>query len=121
MSRNRRHNRYGNPGNSNPVKPQDHKPASGKPRIITVKGIDVQIDPRKLDDWELFEAASLIQQDPEKNAYMQVEFLQRLFGDEEYRRIKDALRNPDGRLPGTRMSGFLEAMFEQLGDLNPNS
>ena len=40
MSRNR-HHRSGNPASSNVPgnRPQDHRPAQGKPRTVTVKGI----------------------------------------------------------------------------------
>ena len=32
--------------------PQDHKPTRGKVRHVQVMGVDVDIDPSRLDDWE---------------------------------------------------------------------
>ena len=45
MSRNR-HHRYGNTASNNVPgnRPQDHRPAQGKPRTVTVKGISLTIE-----------------------------------------------------------------------------
>lgn len=49
MSRNR--HRSGNPANNVPgSRPQDHKPAQGKPRTVTAKGLVLTLDPAKLND-----------------------------------------------------------------------
>ena len=63
MSRNR--HRSGNPANNVPgSRPQDHKPAQGKPRTVTVKGLVLTLDPAKLNDWELMESLYDLQSDP---------------------------------------------------------
>ena len=101
MSRNR--HRSGNPANNVPgSRPQDHKPAQGKPRTVTVKGLVLTLDPAKLNDWELMESLYDLQSDPQNNALSVVPFLRGMFSAKDYGRIKNRLRDPetpDARIP----------------------
>ncbi len=122
MSRNR-HHRSGNPASSNVPgnRPQDHRPAQGKPRTVTVKGISLTLDPKLMDDWELVELLYDYQSDPEGNALAVIPFLRKVLGD-GYARVKDALRDPDtGRISGESMGEFVEELMEKLNDAAPNS
>ena len=83
MSRNR--HRSGNPANNVPgSRPQDHKPAQGKPRTVTVKGLVLTLDPAKLNDWELMESLYDLQSDPQNNALSVVPFLRGMFSAKDY-------------------------------------
>lgn len=123
MSRksNRNRNRNRNRNTNHPAVPQDHRPAQDKPRTITVKGVDLTIDPRSLDDWELMESLYDLQSDPQNNALSVVPFMRRFFGD-DYQRVKDALREPDtGVITGDDMAGFVQELLERLNETLPNS
>lgn len=103
-------------------RPQDHKPPQDRPRTVTVQGLSLTLDPAKLDDWELMEALYDLQADPERNALSIVPFLRGLFGTEDYRRIKDKLRDPvTGRIEGEKMGGFMQELFSKLNESAPNS
>ena len=90
MSRNR-HHRSGNPASNNVPgnRPQGHRPAQGKPRTVTVKGISLTIGPKLMDDWELVELLYDYQSDPEGNALAVIPFLRKVLGD-GYASVKDA-------------------------------
>ena len=120
MSRNR--HRSGNPANNVPgSRPQDHRPAQDKPRTITVKGVDLTIDPRSLDDWELMESLYDLQSDPQNNVLSIVPFMRRFLGD-DYQRAKEALRDPDtGVITGDAIAGFVQELLERLNETLPNS
>lgn len=82
---------------------QDHKPAQGKPRTVTVKGLVLTLDPAKLNDWELMESLYDLQSDPQNNALSVVPFLRGMFSAKDYGRIKNRLRDPEtGRITGRR-------------------
>lgn len=121
MSRNR-HHRYGNTASNNVPgnRPQDHRPAQGKPRTFTVKGISLTIDPKVLDDWEFVESLYDLQADPEGNALQIIPFLRRLLGD-SYGKAKNELRGADGRIDGETMGAFLNELFEEMSKAFPNS
>ena len=54
MSRNRNHRR----ANVSQIagRPQDHKQSKNTVRRANVRGIDIDIDPKVLDDWEFMES-----------------------------------------------------------------
>ena len=121
MSRNR--HRSGNTANNVPgSRPQDHKPAQGKPRTVTVKGLVLTLDPAKLNDWELMESLYDLQSDPQNNALSVVPFLRGMFSAKDYGRIKNRLRDPEtGRITGDAMGEFLKELFARLNEESPNS
>lgn len=98
--------------------PQDHKPPRGKVRHVQVMGVDVDIDPSRLDDWELMETLYDLQADPEGNALKVVPFIRTLLGETQYQTVKEQLRDSDGRITGSRMSEFMTGLFEHM---DPNS
>lgn len=62
MSRNRSHRNT----NANQIAshPQDHKQSKNTVRRVNVRGIDIGIDPKVLDDWEFMESLYDLQADP---------------------------------------------------------
>ena len=119
MSRKNRNRNYGN-GNQHPAAPQDHKQPKKETRHITVRGIDVVIDPKVLDDWEFMESLYDLQADPKNNALQIIPFLRRLLGD-SYGKVKNELRGADGRIDGETMGTFMTELFEELDKAFPNS
>ena len=115
--------RSGNPANNVPgSRPQDHKPAQGKPRTVTVKGLVLTLDPAKLNDWELMESLYDLQSDPQNNALSVVPFLRGMFSAKDYGRIKNRLRDHEnGRITGDAKGEFLQELFERLNEESPNS
>lgn len=79
MSRNRSHRNT----NANQIAshPQDHKQSKNTVRRVNVRGIDIGIDPKVLDDWEFMESLYDLQADPKGNALQIIPFLRRLLGD----------------------------------------
>lgn len=65
MSRNRNHRR----ANVSQIagRPQDHKQSKNTVRRVNVRGIDIDIDPKVLDDWEFMESLYDLQADPKGN------------------------------------------------------
>lgn len=99
---------------------EDHKPPKGSPVTVTSHGVTVTIDPASLDDLDVLEALYDMQHSDEdpNGAFEIVVLLRKLFGD-DYRRVKDALRDPEtGRIPGETLNGFLTDVFEKAA---PNS
>lgn len=118
MSRNRSHRNT----NANQIAshPQDHRQSRNTVRRVNVRGIDIGIDPKVLDDWEFMESLYDLQADPKGNALQIVPFLRRLLGA-SYDKVKNGLRGADGRIDGETMGTFLTELFEEMGKTFPNS
>ena len=118
MSRNRNHRR----ANVSQIAshPQDHKQSKNTVRRVNVRGIDIGIDPKVLDDWEFMESLYDLQADPKGNALQIIPFLRRLLGD-SYGKAKNELRGADGRIDGETMGAFLNELFEEMSKAFPNS
>lgn len=118
MSRNRSHRNT----NANQIAshPQDHKQSKNTVRRVNVRGINIGIDPKVLDDWEFMESLYDLQADPKGNVLQIIPFLRRLLGD-SYGKVKNGLRGADGRIDGETMGTFLTELFEELGKAFPNS
>lgn len=118
MSRNRSHRNT----NANQIAshPQDHKQSKNTVRRVNVRGIDIGIDPKVLDDWEFMESLYDLQADPKGNALQIIPFLRRLLGG-SYDKVKNGLRGADGRIDGETMGAFLNELFEEMGKAFPNS
>ena len=102
----------------NAKKPEDHKPkASEKPEWIevTVRGVDLRIDPDALDDFELMDDLNELEQN--ENPTRLPSILRRLVGD-QYREVMDALRGENGRVTVEAGSEFLGEVMEAV---SPNS
>ncbi|QHO91025.1 hypothetical protein CWT12_06435 [Actinomyces sp. 432] len=89
---------------------QQRAEATGKPLTVTVRGIDVALDPEALSSWEFLEAVTL-SQSGDMTAFYSV--VTSLLGDSRDK-VLDTLRDPDtGRVPldavGAVMTELLEA------------
>lgn len=115
--------------------PQDHKPKDEKPKVDTVeveivegdkkrmvparrvaiRGVVVTVLDESLDDFEVLDDIRAVQDDEDSSRMPSL--LRRLIGD-DYRRVMDALRGPNGRVSVEAGSTFVMDLF---GALNPNS
>lgn len=111
-----------------PKKPADHKPKVEKVHVtlgegdearevparrVVVRGITVTIPDEALDDFELLDELSQLE---EKKATRLPSVARRLFGD-DYRMVLDGLRGSNGRVSLEDASKFIADVF---GALNPN-
>lgn len=102
----------------NAKKPEDHKPkASEKPKWIevTVRGVDLKIDPDALDDFELMDDLNELEQN--ENPARLPSILRRLVGD-QYREVMDSLRGENGRVTVEAGAQFVGEVMEAV---SPNS
>lgn len=91
-----------------------------EPIVVSVKGVDLTVDPQLLDDLETLELLSQLSpaDDTEPNMFAVVPLLKRLFG-EKYKQVKNALRNKEtGRISMEEVHDFI---FEYLSKVSPNS
>ena len=103
------------------TQPQDHRLPKDAPRHITAAGIEFDIDPQVFDDLDVLEDLYDIQNSGETGdgAFKIVPFLRKILGETTYRRVKDALRDPQtGRIGMDALSDFLT---EMMGQASPNS
>ena len=117
--------------------PQDHKAKAEKPKVDTVeidvdngdgttrkakarrvqlRGIVVTVPDEALDDFEVLDDIRAVQD--EEDASRLPSLLRRLVGNDDYRRVMDALRGPTGRVSVEDGSTFVLELF---GALRPNS
>ena len=91
-----------------------------EPIVVSVKGIELTVDPQVLDDLETLELLSQLNpaDDTEPNAFAVVPLLKRLFG-EKYKQVKDALRNKETRR--ITMEEVYDFVSEYLNKASPNS
>ncbi|MBS5976825.1 MAG: hypothetical protein KIA99_04395 [Actinomyces urogenitalis] len=97
-----------------PRKPQDHK--TGADGTVTVHGVTISITSDDLDDFELIDYLSRVNDgDPLAVAPL----LHRLIPDKAvYRQVMDVLRDPEtGRVPTEAAATF---MTELLGEVVPS-
>lgn len=82
-----------------------------------VEGIPVSIDMGAFtDDIETLELLGEIE---DGNAFALTKLMRHLFGDEQYANIKASLRK-GGRTSVSDMTGFMSAVFEQIGGAAKN-
>lgn len=75
---------------------------------ITVKGITVKVSKDMMNDIDIVEWFGELQ---EGNVFVFPKLCKRMFGDEQYLKVKDALKKKSGVTTATDMSEFLmEAM-----------
>ena len=104
-----------------PAPPQDHKLPKAAERRVDVAGVEFDIDPQVFDDLDVLEDLYDIQNsDNDPNGVFKViHLLKKLLGDDTYRRVKDALRDPEtGRVGMDAVAGFL---VETMRQASPNS
>lgn len=95
-----------------PKKPQDRKPK--KSETATVDGITVSVTAESLDDFELLDDFSQMQNG---NSARVTSAFKRMFGDDAPR-ILDELREESGRVRLTTASKFMMSVMKELA---PNS
>ncbi len=95
-------------------KPQDRKPKAAKDLSVSVDGVSVTVSPDALDDFELLDDLSGLQ---DGNAAKLPSILRRLAGD-DYKRILDELRGDAGRVSVKRATEFIGDLIQEI---SPNS
>lgn len=95
--------------------PQDHRKPSK--RTITVDGLDVKVNLAHLqDDYELMELmAEMEGSGDEENLPVVIKLVKTVLGD-QYTVVKEHCR-VDGRVSAKKMMEFIQAIFEQVGEL----
>ena len=79
---------------------------------ITLKnGFTFDADKTTDVDYELFEDMVDCETQPEKIPSV----LRRFLGEEDYKRLKDANRNEDGKIPMQSMTASLAELFQEIG------
>lgn len=100
-----------------PKKPQDHKPKVDTidgVSTVTIQGITVSVPQDVLDDFELLDDMSQLQ---EGNGTKLSSVARRLFGD-NFKTVMDALRGDNGRVSIEATTKFIQAVLEAVA---PNS
>ena len=95
-------------------KPQDRKPKKSDVRVVTISGVKVSVAADVLDDFELLDDLSSLQ---DGNGSRLPAILKRLVGD-DYKRVLDGLRSDSGRVSVTSASEFITELFKEIA---PNS
>lgn len=85
------------------------KAPSGSMVKVTSHGVTITVDVRRFDDYELFEE---IAEDPTGMSAM-VRLMRLTCGD-DYDRVKEALRDDEGRVGIETVSDFVNAVFAQV-------
>jgi hypothetical protein len=93
--------------------PQDHQLAADKPRVVTAQGVEVTIDPKIFDDYELVEESAQMQENPT----IIVAMLHKILGS-QYEQVKEALRGDDGIVSVEAMAIFFAEVMQKAA---PNS
>ncbi|MFF2054113.1 hypothetical protein ACFVU2_21080 [Leifsonia sp. NPDC058194] len=109
-----------------PKKPEDHLEKAEKPKItkvdggrtVTLRGITVTVPDDALDDFELVEEIGLVQYGTDADRVRMPLILRRLVSDDDYRKVMEGLRGPNGRV---RFQTGIEFIQELFGALDPNS
>ncbi len=86
-------------------------PLTRRKRKVKVQGVTVTVDPSALDDIEILE--SLYDMKSGENTFEVVPFLRKLFGD-EWKHIKDSIRDDNGRVTAERLESFLSEYMEKI-------
>jgi len=94
-----------------PKKPQDHKPKTG---TVKVHGIELDVSPEALDDFELLDDLAALQN---QDGSRLPSILHRLVGD-QFKPVMDALRGENGRVSLESATEFVQELLESLA---PNS
>ena len=95
-------------------KPQDRQPKKSDVGKVTVEGVTVSVDVDALDDFELLDDLSQMQ---DGNGARVTSAFRRMFGDDSSR-ILDELREESGRVRLSRASKFMMSVMQGLA---PNS
>lgn len=75
----------------------------------TESGFEYVVEKETLDDWELFEMMSEMEERP----FLLNNIITTLLGKEQKEKLKDHLRNDNGKIPMEEMGKVLEEIFNQ--------
>lgn len=102
---------------ANAKKPADHKAKAetGPDRTIKVRGVEFTVAADALDDFELLDDLSVMQEEEDGTRLPLI--LRRLLGDQR-KKAMDAIRGESGRVS---VEDAAEFVGELLGELDPNS
>lgn len=81
----------------------------------TGSGFQFRLEKEALDDWELIEDLTLVQDADNPNPGAVIRCLKRLLGNDQYILLKDHLRK-EGRVSAASMIHEMEEIFELSGD-----
>ena len=99
--------------------PQDRKPKQTATMLTaTVRGIDVEVAPEALDDWELMEAIAAVDGGDQEAMMQMPAIVKRLIGPDAYAKAKESVRDDTGRVSAEAMGEFVAELFTALA---PNS
>lgn len=88
--------------------------------IMSIRGIEITIDPRVFDDWKVLELLSLLDppDDTEAKPFAVVPLVKRILGN-QYQYVINALKNKEtGRISSEEMTDFVKKIMEGV---SPNS
>lgn len=74
----------------------------------TKSGFEFELDINRIDNYELLEAVSEVEEDP----LAVVRVLKMLLGKEDVKRLKEHLRNEDGIVPAGELINEIQDMFQ---------
>jgi len=83
----------------------------------TVGGITVSVNPKALDDLDFVEDLGRATSGESTAAFAFPKLMRRVLGDEQYARVKEALREDYGRVP---LAKSAEWLMNLLGEIDPN-
>lgn len=103
---------------ANAKKPADHKAKAetGPDRTIKVRGVEFTVASDALDDFELLDDLSAMQEEEDGTRLPLI--LTRVVGKDQKKKAYDAIRGENGRV---RVEDAAEFIGELLGELDPNS
>ena len=88
--------------------------------IVSIKGIEITIDPHVFDDWKILELLALLNppDGTEANPFAVVSLAKRILG-KQYQHVMNALENKEtGRIPQEEMTDLVTKIMEEA---SPNS
>lgn len=91
-----------------------------EPTIMSIRGIEITIDPQVFDDWKVLELLSLLEppDNTEAKPFAVVPLVKRILGN-QYQYVMDALKNKEtGRISSEEMTDFVKKIMEGVA---PNS
>ena len=91
----------------------------GEATTVTVRGVELEADPARMEDYEAIEAmADMMAAEGAEALQLSVRWMRLVLGA-DYRRVKDELRRANGgTLTFEDMSGFCTELVEAAGSKN---
>lgn len=93
----------------------EHVVPKTKTKTVTVQGIEVTVDPNLFDDLETFELLSRLNPadgtNPDVFAFFAL--VDKILGS-QYKKVKDSLRDDEGRVPMDKMGDFIAELMTKI-------